>query len=642
MRTARPPGARRLRDAAPGASREPPADASRPAQPRSARSDRCLQTASQRHAVRNAQTQAERAARRSLRGASSFAPAAAHALSRQRGGRVARRHVAGRDDVHHALAPARRGRRCCSSTGGSIHASQSPRAAWQPAAACTRQARLRTRAGRGQYHQQLCGGAVIMLRSELSVAAGTVSREPAGVAARVAAWCKRPPTRRATASSLLPTMKATQLCPPAPRPPPTAHGGHLRRRHHAAPAAGAAWSARLRGQHALRTPQQRFLAAPPQPRPPRAAARLPAGGARDGAAATPAFGAQAAQQATRRQQAVHRHGLAARFRVSASARRRTACVRSSARHSACSASASVAAPRCSCRRPVRPSQPPASLRRRSCLAHVHRLQARAAKTATSPPPSPPPRLSQRRQQPPLPARVASSAPRTRREALSIGRLRGCTLRAVAFASAAPARSSAASTSRRRLLHGTAAPHLDAQPQASPIRPPRPPRPSQAGTARQRAQPPTQASRSAPVVRAAPRRSRRPRLARPRHSCAAPHHHQHSRAPSRVVETLSRKSTAASGPRTGSTSPAIGTAVAEPSELCTSAVSVAPAAQHAWRELRSPASSQPCRRRFQSLAFSAHRAANTRSPPSSTTQQTPLPVPATASPRCHDARRAQLL
>jgi hypothetical protein len=214
-------------------------------------------------------------------------------------------------------------------------------------------------------------------------------------------------------------MKATQLCPPAPRPPPTAHGGHLRRRYHAAPAAGAAWSARLRGQpRALRTPQQRFLAAPPQPRPPRAAARLPAGGARDGAAATPAFGVQAAQQATRRQQAVHRRGLAARRRASASARRRSACVRVSARHSACSASAAVAAPGCSSRRPVRPSQPSASLRRRSRLAHMHRLRARAATTAAPSPPSPPPRLKQHRQRPLLHTRIASSAPRTRSAALS--------------------------------------------------------------------------------------------------------------------------------------------------------------------------------------------------------------------------------
>jgi hypothetical protein len=154
----------------------------------------------------------------------------------------------------------------------------------------------------------------------------------------------------------------------------------------------AAWSARLRGQpRALRTPQQRFRAAPPQPRPPRAAARLPAGGARDGGAATPAFGAQAAQQATRWQQTVHRRGLAARRRVSASARRRSTCVRFSARHSACSASASVAAPRSSSRRPVRPSQLHASLRHRSRLTHVHRLQAHAATIAAPAPPSAPPR-----------------------------------------------------------------------------------------------------------------------------------------------------------------------------------------------------------------------------------------------------------
>jgi hypothetical protein len=163
---------------------------------------------------------------------------------------------------------------------------------------------------------------------------------------------------------------------------------------------------------------QQFLAAPPQPRPPRAAARLPAGGARDGAAATPAFSVQAAQQATRKQKAVHRRGLAARRRFSASARRRSACLRFSVRHSACSASASVAAPRCSSRRPVRPSQPPASLRRRSRLAHVHRLQAHVVKTAAPPPPSPPQRLTRRRQHPPLPAHVAPSAPRTRRAALS--------------------------------------------------------------------------------------------------------------------------------------------------------------------------------------------------------------------------------
>jgi hypothetical protein len=113
---------------------------------------------------------------------------------------------------------------------------------------------------------------------------------------------------------------------------------------------------------------------------------------------------------------VHRRGLAARRRGSASARRRSACVRISARHSACSASASVAAHRCSSRRPVRPSQPPAS--RRSRLAHVHRLQTHAATTAASPPPSPPPRLTRRRQRHPLPARVASSAPRTHPAALS--------------------------------------------------------------------------------------------------------------------------------------------------------------------------------------------------------------------------------
>jgi hypothetical protein len=141
---------------------------------------------------------------------------------------------------------------------------------------------------------------------------------------------------------------------------------------------------------------------------------------------------------------------------------------------------------------------------------------------------------------------------------------------------------------------------------------------------------------------APRRSRRPRLARPRHSSAAPPPHYRSRAPSRVVETLSRKSTAVSEPRTGSTSPAIGTAVAEPPELCTSAFSVAPAAQHAERELRSPAS--PASRVGAALVrlHRTHRAAKTHIPPSSTTQQTPLPVPAPASPRCHDARRAQLL
>jgi hypothetical protein len=251
-------------------------------------------------------------------------------------------------------------------------------------------------------------------------------------------------------------MKATQLCPPAPRPPPTAHGGHLRRRYHAAPAAGAAWSARLRGQHALRTPQQRFLAAPPQPRPPRAAARLPVGGARDGAAATPTFGAQAAQQATRRQHAVHRRGLAARRRVSASARRRSACVRFSALHSACSAPASVAAPRYNSRRPVRPSQPPASLHRRSCLAHMHRLQAHAAATAAARPPSALPRLTRRSQ--PLPhACVASSAPRTRGAALSAAACAAaCCARMFAFASPPPARSSAASAAHRRLLAALAA------------------------------------------------------------------------------------------------------------------------------------------------------------------------------------------
>ncbi len=59
----------------------------------------------------------------------------------------------------------------------------------------------------------------------------------------------------------------------------------------------------------------------------------------------------------------------------------------------------------------------------------------------------------------------------------------------------------------------------------------------------------------------------------------------------------------------------------------------------WALLYSPAS-----RAGAALSRSprAHRAANTRSAPSSTTQQTTLPVPATASPRCHDARRAQLL
>ncbi len=122
------------------------------AQPRLARPCRCLQTASQRHAVQDAQTQAERAARRSLHGASSFAPAAAHAQPRQRGGRVARRHVAGRDDVHHAHAPAGRGSssRLASSaklTRAGGQPCQSPRAVWQPAAACTRQARLRDAGG---------------------------------------------------------------------------------------------------------------------------------------------------------------------------------------------------------------------------------------------------------------------------------------------------------------------------------------------------------------------------------------------------------------------------------------------------------------------------------------------------------------
>jgi hypothetical protein len=281
-------------------------------------------------------------------------------------------------------------------------------------------------------------------------------------------------------------MKATLQCPPTPRPPPWPHGGHLRRRHHAAPAAGAAWSARRRGQHALRTPQHRFLATPPQPRPPRAAARLPVGGARDGAATTPAFGAQAAQQATRRQQAVHRRGLAARRRVSASASRRSACVRFSARHSACSASASVAAPRCRC--PVRSSQPLASLHRRSRLAHVHRLQAHVVKTAAPPPPSPPPRLTRRRQHPPLPAHVAPSAPRTRRAALS-----ATACAAARFPSLPPPRLHlrALQPPQSRLLRGTAAPPHDAQPHAPPIHPPSPPRQSQAGTARQRAQPPTQ-------------------------------------------------------------------------------------------------------------------------------------------------------
>jgi hypothetical protein len=172
-----------------------------------------------------------------------------------------------------------------------------------------------------------------------------------------------------------------------------------------------------RSARALRAPKQRFLAAPPQPRPPRAAARLPAGGARDGAAATPAFGAQAAQQATRRQQAVHRRGLAARRRVNASARRGSASVRSSARQSACSASASVAAPRSSSKRPVRPSQPPASLRRRSRFAHVHQLRARAATTAAAqspkpPPPSPLPASSAHAcVAPPLHARVPQRSPR---------------------------------------------------------------------------------------------------------------------------------------------------------------------------------------------------------------------------------------
>jgi hypothetical protein len=88
---------------------------------------------------------------------------------------------------------------------------------------------------------------------------------------------------------------------------------------------------------------------------------------------------------------VHRRGLAARRRVSASARRRSTCVRFSARHSACSASASVAAPRSSSRRPVRPSQLHASLRHRSRLTHVHRLQAHAATIAAPAPPSAPPR-----------------------------------------------------------------------------------------------------------------------------------------------------------------------------------------------------------------------------------------------------------
>jgi hypothetical protein len=74
----------------------------------------------------------------------------------------------------------------------------------------------------------------------------------------------------------------------------------------------------------------------------------------------------------------------------------------------------------------------------------------------------------------------------------------------------------------------------------------------------------------------------------------------------------------------------------------SAASVAPAAQHAERELRSPAS--PASRVGAALVrlHRTHRAAKTHIPPSSTTQQTPLPVPAPASPRCHDARRAQLL
>jgi hypothetical protein len=218
--------ARRAQAEGCSARRQPPADASRPA-----RRSRDLHAPASAFRLHRSATPSRMPRRR--RSAQPGARCTAQAASRlplhtpshgRRGGRVAQRHVAGRDDVHHAHAPAGRGSssRLASSaklTRAGGQPCQSPRAAWQPAAACTRRARRRTRTGRGQAHQPLCGGAVITLRSEVSVAAGTVSREPVGVAARVATWRWWPPTRRATASSLPPTMKATQLCPPAPRPP---------------------------------------------------------------------------------------------------------------------------------------------------------------------------------------------------------------------------------------------------------------------------------------------------------------------------------------------------------------------------------------------------------------------------------------
>jgi hypothetical protein len=271
-------------------------------------------------------------------------------------------------------------------------------------------------------------------------------------------------------------------------------------------------------------------------------------------------------------------------RVSSQALRVRAC------HSACSASAAVAAPGCSSKpassppfpaacKPL-PPQPP-----RACApAAGARGDDSSAAAAVTPAASDP-------------AQPASSAPCTRR---AIRSTRRAALSATAlpppprFPPLPPPRLQLRALrqppqSRRRLLRGTAAPHQDAQPHAPPIHPPRPPRQSQAGTARQRAQPPAQP----PALRPSSAQLPGARAARgsPVRGIPALYHLPTATAALRSASLrrshenlLQRRGRAPAAPRRPSAPPL-------PSHRsCTSAASVAPAALHAERELH--ACSQP--------------------------------------------------